>query len=219
MYFLQISINGEDFIGLMGLATDRYAILSRNFPRASILRVPDLRARIYGTNLIGMFCAGNSNGLLMPEFVSDSVVGKIRGFFRDNDIDVEIALLKEKNTALGNMIVCNDRGAIISPNLSGKKKIQDALDVEIVKTDIGGHTEVGSCCVCTNRGFLVHPDAEDDLKRIGEILRVRGRIGSVNFGFPFVRSGIIANSNGYIAGSRTTGIEMGRIDEALGFLD
>ena len=40
-----------------------------------------------------------------------------------------------------------------------------------------------------------------------------------NFGFPFVKSGLIANSNGYLAGSRTTGIELGRIDEALGFLD
>ena len=39
-----------------------------------------------------------------------------------------------------------------------------------------------------------------------------------NFGFPFVKSGLIANSNGYLAGSRTTGIELGRIDEALGFL-
>lgn len=218
MGFLQICINGEDFIGLMGLATDRYAVLCGNFPMVKTLGVPVLRTRIYGTNLVGMFCAGNSKGMLMPFFVSKSDVEKIRGFFRENNLDVEVGLLKEKATALGNMIACNDKGAIISPNLSGKKRIEDILGVEVVKTDIGGHDEVGSCCVCNSRGFLVHPDAEEELDKIAGILGVPGKVGSVNFGFPFVRSGLIANSQGYIAGSRTTGIEMGRAEEALGFI-
>jgi translation initiation factor 6 len=31
-------------------------------------------------------------------------------------------------------------------------------------------------------------------------------------------SGMLANSNGYLAGSDTTGPELGRIEEALGFI-
>lgn len=34
-----------------------------------------------------------------------------------------------------------------------------------------------------------------------------------------IGSGLVANSKGAIIGNLTTGIEMGRIEEALGFLD
>ncbi|RLF51129.1 MAG: translation initiation factor IF-6, partial [Thermoplasmata archaeon] len=43
-------------------------------------------------------------------------------------------------------------------------------------------------------------------------------VGTVNHGAPLIGSGIIANSHGAIIGSLTTGIEMNRIEEALGFL-
>ena len=43
-------------------------------------------------------------------------------------------------------------------------------------------------------------------------------IGTVNHGSPVIGSGLIANSKGAIIGNQTTGIEMGRIEEALGFL-
>lgn len=43
-------------------------------------------------------------------------------------------------------------------------------------------------------------------------------IGTVNHGFPMIGSGLVANDHGALIGRLTTGIEMGRIDEALGFL-
>ncbi len=219
MHIEQTTIHGEDFIGLFGFATDRYAILSRNFGKISVLDVPIIRTDIYGTNLIGMFCAGNSNGLLLPYFVSDRKIEEIRKELGESGINIEIGKILEKYTAIGNLICCNDNSAIISPKLSSMKIVEDILDVEIIQREISKHEEVGSCCVVTNKGFLIHPDGEKELDEISEIFRVKGDVGSVNFGFPFVRSGIIANSNGYITGSRTTGIEIGRIDKALGFLD
>lgn len=219
MHLQQVRINGEDFVGLFGFATDKYAILSTSFRKIDVLDVPILRTRIYGTNLTGVLCTGNSNGILVPYFVSDEDISKIKGFLTESGMDINIGRIFDKYTAIGNMIACNDKAAIVSQDIEDTGVIQDVLDVEIVKDNIAGHKEVGACCIATNKGFVVHPDATDDLERISGIFRVNGNVGSVNFGFPFVKSGIIANSYGYITGFRTTGIELGRIDEALGFLE
>ncbi|RLI91326.1 MAG: translation initiation factor IF-6 [Candidatus Altiarchaeales archaeon] len=216
---IRVSIHGEDSIGLFGIATDRYAILSGNFPEIKVLSVPSLRTSIYGTSLVGVFCAGNSNGLLLPYFIPDEDIEKIEEFFKMNKLNVEIGKILDNYTAIGNLIACNDNAAIVSPLLSDTRVIKRVLGVKVRKRSIGNHNEVGACCVATNRGFIVHPDAENELKKISRILGVDGGAGTVNLGFPFVRSGIVANSYGYIAGSRTTGIELGRIETALGFLD
>ncbi len=218
MHLQQVSVNGEDFVGLLGLATDRYAILSRNFREIDALNVPLLKTMIYGTNLVGLFCAGNSNGLLVPYCVSDEEIDKIRRFLIESGADINIGRLFDKYTAIGNMITCNDKSAIVSHDISDTKVVKDILGVEIVRDYIANHREVGACCIATNKGFVVHPDAKDEIDKISDIFGVKGDVGSVNFGFPFVKSGIIANSHGYITGFRTTGIELGRIDEALGFL-
>jgi len=134
--------------------------------------------------------------------------------------EVRVGIVPGKFTAIGNLVVSNDKGGIISPKLSRQKKvIEDVLGVEIVKRKIGGHEEVGSCCVATNKGFLVHPDAEAELKELEGFFQVSGNVGSVNFGFPYPKAGLVANSYGYLTGRNTSGIELGRIDESLGFLD
>ncbi len=216
MHFEQERIGGEDFVGLLGLATDKYALLARNFRSSKSLGVPILKTSIYGTGLIGMFCAGNSNGLLLPYFVSDIEIKKIKEFL--SGLDVRIARIDDLYTAIGNLVACNDKAAVVSPKLSDTKVIKDTLDTEIIKTKIAGHEEVGACCVVTNRGMLLHPDAEFQLDELKKTLGVNGAVGTVNLGVPFVKSGVIANSHGYITGRRTTGIELGTIDEALGFI-
>ncbi|ODS42534.1 MAG: hypothetical protein MSIBF_04250 [Candidatus Altiarchaeales archaeon IMC4] len=217
MHLQQTSIQGEDFVGLFGMATDKYAILSENFPECDVLGVPVYRTKIYGTNLVGLFCSGNSNGLLLPYFVSDEELKKIKDFVSQFGVVVEKVF--DKHTATGNMIACNDKAAIVSPRVLDASDIEDALGVEVIQCDIALYEEVGSCCIATSKGFLVHPEAEETLAELEKIFKVPGLAGSVNFGFPFVKSGVIANSSGYVTGTRTSGIELGRIDEALGFLD
>jgi translation initiation factor 6 len=114
------------------------------------------------------------------------------------------------------MVACNDKGALISP-LVEDKVIGDILDVETSRKMIAKSNETGSCILTTNKGFLAHHDAENQLKEIQDVLKVKGVTGTIDYGFPFVKSGVIANSNGYITGTRTSGIELGRIEDALGF--
>jgi translation initiation factor 6 len=213
------AVRGETFVGLIGFATDRYAILSPEFSEdeSEVLGVPILKTKAYGTNLIGMFCTGNSNGILMPYFVTNEEMETITKFA--NGMGVKTLRIEEKYTALGNMIAANDKGAVISTSLTRDyREIEDVLGVEVQATDLGGRTEVGAFVSATNKGFLAHPAAEQQLKRLSEILKVEGMLGTVNCGIPYVKSGLIANSNGYITGRKTTGIELQRIDDALGFI-
>ena len=43
--------------------------------------------------------------------------------------------------------------------------------------------------------------------------------GSVNMGNPYVKAGIITNSNGFLIGNQSSGFEQSFVDEALGFLE
>lgn len=218
MSYKQTSVNGEDFVGLLGLATDRYALISTGFKDARILEVPTIKTNIYGTNLLGMFCAGNSNGLLVPYFIENEKIHWIKKQLKEHGVDINIQKVDDTYTALGNLVAANDKAAIISTEFKHHKVFEDALGVEAVKRDIARHKEVGACCKTTNKGFLAHAETSaDELKEIEKILKVPGKEGTINFGFPFVGSGLIANSHGYITGLRTSGIELGAIDDALGF--
>ena len=81
--FKQTSVNGEDFVGLLGFASDKYAIVAPGFKDVSALNVPTIKTTIYGTNMLGLFCAGNSNGILIPYFIEKEKTAKIKKELKD----------------------------------------------------------------------------------------------------------------------------------------
>lgn len=216
MRVIQTSVGGENFVGLIGLATDAYAIVCPGFRQENILDVPTLKTKCYGTNLLGMFMAGNSNGLLIPYFAKEDELVRIREF--GSEVGFEVGIMQGKNTALGNLIVSNDKGAMISESIRDYETVESVLGVEAVSGDIDGHSEVGAWAFATNRGFIAHPKASQQMGLLEDALKVQGEMGTVNYGVPFVKSGLIGNSNGYITGRKTTGIELSQIDSALGFI-
>ncbi|MBD3261346.1 MAG: translation initiation factor IF-6 [Candidatus Altiarchaeales archaeon] len=216
MQSVKQSIEGEDFVGLFGVACDRYAVLSSAFRENEVLSVPTHKTSIYGTGLLGMFCVGNTRGFLVPYFVSDTELSGLIDFL--GPLGVEVNRVSDKFTALGNLICCNDTAAIVSPLLNDFEKIEETLNVNVVSMDLAGLKEVGACIYPTNKGFLAHPDLENQLPKLSEILGVSGKTGTVNFGVPYVSSGLLANTNSFLTGHKTSGIELGVIDQALGFL-
>ena len=70
-------------------------------------------------------------------------------------------------------------------------------------------------CV-TNKGGLCHPEVSTEgREKMSETLGVPIMEGTVNFGMPLVGAGIVATSSGAICGRQSTGVELGRIEEAL----
>jgi translation initiation factor 6 len=120
--------------------------------------------------------------------------------------------------AMGNIILANDSAALVHPDLSDKsiEVIKNALKVDVTRGTIGGAKTVGMAGVATNKGLLVNPRAtSSELEVLEALFNLPVDIGTTNSGTQMVGSGLLANSKGYVAGSQTTGHELGRIEDAL----
>jgi translation initiation factor 6 len=215
--FLKARFNGDPNIGLYGFATDDYCLLGTE-PKKFIDRIEKTLnakinvATIAGTEFIGLFVTGNKNGMLLPKIVEDYEIKCLKKMF-----DLNLAVIESRETALGNLILCNDKGCIIPENFKKfRKKIADALDCEVETGSIAGLDIIGSAAVANNNGCLCHPDAtSEDMKKVEEILKVRTDVGTSGFGSPFIKSGIIVNSDGVVFSELSTGPEIGRFEEVF----
>jgi len=174
------------------------------------------RVSVGESNLLGVYTAMNSNGIILPNVATGDEVDRFK------KIGINIHKSDDAHNAHGNNIAVNDKAGIINEYVSKseRKKMEDALGVELVPTRIAGYSTVGSACIATNKGFLAHYKAgEEEIKALEEIFKVHGDQGTVNTGVGFVSYGAVANSKGYIAGDRSTAFELGRVMEALGFIE
>ena len=156
----------------------------------------------------------NSNGILVSRLAEDFEVHELKAATGMN-----VSRLESRFTAVGNLVVANDRYALVSPVLDhvALSQIKDVLGTEVERMSIGEYHQVGSFVVATNAGAAVYPGLEEkEVKKIGSLLGVDAYPTSVNSGVPYVASGLIANSRNAIAGSQTTGPELVFITRALG---
>ncbi len=170
-----------------------------------------------GSTLVGSLTAGNKNGLVVADFVRASELEALAA----SGVEV-LRLQSARLNAAGNNILCNDKGAVVHPDLpkGAVAAIEDALAVEVVRGEIAGIATIGTAAVANNKGVLCHPlSTDEELSFIKGALHAPARIGTVNHGHGLVGAGMCANDAGVVAGSRTTGIELGRIEDALGFLE
>lgn len=168
------------------------------------------------SNLIGLYLAMNSNGIILPNIASDEEIENLK------KTGMNVYRSGTKLNAHGNNIVINDKGGVVNRNVPPEevKKMGDALGVELVPCSIAGYSTVGSVCMANNKGFLSHfRTSSEEMGLLSDVLKVPGYMGSVNTGVGFVSYGVVANNNGYITGLNTTAFEAGRVEEALGFLE
>jgi translation initiation factor eIF-6, putative len=180
---------------------------------ANWLNVPLVYTAISGSVLIGSLACANSNGMLVPNSIRHEELERIKAVFKGN-----ITVMETKKTAYGNLVLANDKGAVVDPRFKPNevKIISDTLGVEAVPTEIAALPYVGSLACASNKGVLAHPLLKEEEKKILEsALKVPVEVGTVNCGVPYVGTGLIANSHAAVAGSMTTGPEMFIIGNAL----
>lgn len=66
-------------------------------------------------DVVGRLCVGNSRGLLVPETINEPEFIKLQQELPDS---VKVQKIDEKLSALGNVIACNDKVALIHPDIS-----------------------------------------------------------------------------------------------------
>jgi len=212
------SIERNPFLGLFLRASDRLLLC----PPGITQKVRDQAETALGTklipmlinqsNLLGVYCALNSNGAILPEFADENEVNLLK------EEGLNVYTLDSRWGASGNNILCNDKAALLNPLLPKHEaqKISDCLGVEAVQAPIGGIETVGSINVVTNKGLLAYNRiTEVELKRLESLFKVKGTVGSANMGVPFVGICLAANSQGALIGELSSGFEVQRAYEAL----
>ena len=213
------SIIGSVCIGVYSIANEKIVIIPKMVPQekaeetAKWLKVKLVHTSIANSILAGAFICANSTGMVLPKSIRKEELSLIKSFF-----DGTTTIIDSKKTAFGNLVLTNDKGAIVDPNFteSEVKQISSALGVEAIPGEIAGLPYVGSLAVATNKGILANPNIKDDEKDLLEsVLKVPVEKGTINCGIPYVGTGLIANSRAAVVGSLTTGPEMFIIENAI----
>jgi translation initiation factor 6 len=218
---LRTAFVGSSYVGVFARATDRCVVVRPDAENvedlADELGVPAVPTTVAGSATVGSLVAGNGAGLLVSGRVRENELDRIRGA-----VDVPVAELPGRINAAGNVVLATDRGAYVHPELPDEAvdTVEEALDVPAERGEIADVRTVGTAAVANDRGVLCHPKATDEqLDRLESVLGVHADVGTVNYGAPLVGSGLVANSEGYVVGQDTTGPELGRIEDALEFID
>ncbi len=97
--------------------------------------------------------------------------------------------------------------------------IGETLGVKARHATVAGMETLGSLVVANDTGALVHPDiTSDEVSILEDTLGVPVMVGTVCFGVPEVGSGCEATNDHALVGTRTTGPELNRIEDALGLI-
>lgn len=216
----RLNIAGSSLLGVFARCTEKVVLVPYEVGEADKialeagLKATAVRMLIGGASVLGSLVAANSNGFVVTHHAPDGDLKILREHGRS-------ARLPARINAAGNVILVNDNAALVHPGLSSKacETIEKTLGVAVEKGTIGGLKTVGMAGYATNKGLLVHPRiSPEEISVLERVFALPIDVGTVNLGSPLVGSGLLANSKGYFAGSETSGPELGRIEDALGFL-
>lgn len=222
MHILKTDFNGNFNVGLYIYTTDEYCLIGSDVPDNLVeeiektLEVPIHKISIAGTGLIGVFLSGNSKCLLIPSIAFDFEIEAIK------KLNIPFKIINTKLTALGNNILCNDKGCLINPDFgkTEETEIRNALNVPVKRAKISGVTTVGAVAALNSKGCLLHRDAEDfEIELVETTLDLKVTTGTLNFGSPYIKSGIVVNNKGFVVGALSGGPEIQNADIAFGFLN
>ena len=218
MPIILADVFGSPNIGVYCFANEKIAIVPPGLTTRKIsqfaetLGVEVCNTTIAGSTLVGALVTGNSNAILVPHTIHDYELKRIQEF-------AKVVVVNSRWTALGNVILTNDNGAVIHPEASSNvvKAVNDELKVESAFGKLGRLPFVGALGVATNKGAMLSPNtSQEELGVVKMALHVETDLSSTNGGVPFVKSGILANSKGAVVGPLTRGAELMQISRTLG---
>lgn len=209
--------DGDSNLGLHAETTEDFCIMDPSLSEKCYKRVEEaldlepIKTPLANSRMVGIFCASNSKGVALPKNTEKNE----RAAFEDQEINYSV--IESKHTALGNLILVNDDACVISARLEKvKDELEECFGVPVKTAEIAGTDLLGTAAVVTDEGLLSHRDtSKEEMNQLEEIFGLECGRGTANFGKPFLGASLLANSKGVLTGSKTTGPELGRIEEAL----
>ena len=213
----RLEVNGNPYIGVFSAANEDLLLLDPAVPKADVRRIAEalgavpVQTSVAHSSVLGSLLAMNSNGILTSPFIEDDEIEAIGG---------AVYPLPHRLSAVGNNVLCNDRGAVVHPGYDDDAVafISEALGVPVARGTVAGIRTVGAVAVATNKGVLCHPHVRPaEVDQLKAALGVPVSITTANYGSALVGACMVANTKGAVVGSKTTPIELGRIEEGLGY--
>ena len=171
---------------------------------------------IGGSSVLGTLIAMNNKGILVSNLITTLELEKLEEITAA--LDLNLGVLSERSNAIGNNFLLNDSGGFCNERLSKQSKVESEkiFEVDITSQYLNGMDTLGMIGCVNTKGGLCHPEISDNEKEVMEkVLKVPVMEGTINFGMPLVGAGIISSSKGAICGRQSTGVELGRVEEAL----
>lgn len=209
---------GNSFVGIFAKANDEIGIVPINSHDKFVKHMQELGVDVIKTNVdsspyLGIYFAMNSNGIVLPPFMSEEELRPIK------DAGINTYVMEDSRfAASGNNIACNDKGALINPDMPKGivKKIEECLGVEAIQKNIMDFNTPGMMVVATNKGWFAHNRIDESHKEFFDsFFGVEGINGTINAGVNMVGIGVVANSKAAIVGQDSTGYELSRVEQAL----
>ncbi len=201
---------GNPYNGVYFCTTAEHTLAPPDTPPRSVTYLEEvlgtevIKIRVSGAVVLGSMVAANDHAMV--------AAGPI-------DIPgLAVSVVKSRFNALGNLVLCNDRRALVHPRLTDRviSKIEEALDVKAVRGTIAGLEVVGAAGVATSKGLIVHPRIRPEERELledhfeMEVLPTTANSGSVLLG-----ACMVSNESGCLPGATTRPIELGRIEDGL----
>ena len=222
MALLQRDLFNSPYSGVFCATNDVLTLVPPGIPKddmESISEALNTRVEVLtigGSRVVGTLVAMNSKGILVSNLITSRETEKLEKIIEK--LDLQLGVLPERSNAIGNNFLVNDKGGFCNERLSAKTKelAENVLDISIISKSLNSMDTLGMVGCVTNKGGLCHPDISIAEREIMEdVLGVYIMEGTVNFGMPLVGAGIVASSKGAVCGRQSTGVELGRVEEAL----
>ena len=216
-----ISFGGDPSIGVFSRVFDDLAVIPPTAPAEFVAAVKDnldveiVTTTIQGCEIIGSLLCGNSRGFVVSGLATVDEIGILKEYG-------DIYLLTHTMNAAGNVIMANGSIAVVHPDMPADmaREIGEFLGTKVLHLSLGGLKTVGMAGVATERGIMVPPRSTGhEIRMLEEASGIPVGTGSVGMGSGLVGAGLLVNRNGYLAGSGTTGFELGRVEDIFGFLE
>ena len=222
MTLLQRDLFNSPYSGVFCATNDSLTFIPPGIPSDDMEAISEaLGTRIEvvtigGSSVLGTLIAMNSKGILVSNLITTMESDKIEAIA--SAIGLNFGVLSERSNAIGNNFLINDRGGFCNERLTSRSKTsaEEVLEIKIESRSLNRMDTLGMIGCVTNKGGLCHPEISDEEKGIMEkVLEVPVMEGTVNFGMPLVGAGVISSTNGAVCGRQSTGVELGRVEEAL----
>jgi len=216
-----LDLESNPNIGLYLFANDKFCLIGPQITERKkeqiekVLGVNVYKTTALGTDLLGIFFAGNNEVLIIPELndYEEEEILKITKKY-----DVKLIKIKSRLNTFGNNLCFANKSFLFNPEYS-----KETIDSISKKTGCKSQKLLnkefniaGAICKCINDSCFISQEIEE--KEVGFFSKILKGAGTLNSGSNTVASGVVGNSKGLLIGSSSSTVEIQNLVESLDYL-